>query len=328
MSSPVANAPVSPATGRDKPVPYGRSLHVRGPAPGWKLPWNKRVVCCLAVGDASPPLRASTHSEREGASFDAADPAMGHPNRIRDSPRSRIGCVVLARTRAKRYDWPVLSCASTKYRRFVANLVVLWLLAVATTATASNDVDAVLDEIYHEQDIQRQLPIAAPVDLPSIGVGIPAVFGWLILAGVALGAAALALWLMAVNLDAVGQKRRKRRAGRNLDDASPEPGMQVPGDWLETADNLARQGRFAEAVHLLLLGVLGLLRVADGRTSEAETAREIARAHVGPHAGRLHALVRASELVHFGGRSATQEQFDGCRRDAVEIDAAARPAPA
>ena len=222
----------------------------------------------------------------------------------------------------------MFSCASTKCRRFVPSLVALGLLAVATTATASNDVDAVLDEIYHEQDIQRQLPIAAPVDLPNGGVGIPTVFAWLILAGVVLGAATLALWLMVVNLDAVGQKPRKRRAGENLDDASPEPGMPVPGDWLETADTLARHGRFAEAVHLLLLGVLVLLHVSDGPTSEAETAREIARAHVGPHAGCLHALVRASELVRFGGRSATQEQFDDCRRDAVEIDAAARPAPA
>ena len=212
--------------------------------------------------------------------------------------------------------------------RFAPILVALALLAAsATDSAASNDPTTALEKIYREQNIQRQLPIAAPPDLPDPVYGIPTVFGWLILAGVALGAAALALWLMAVNLDAVGQKRRKRRAGRNPDDAPPEPGMQVPGDWLRTADNLARQGRFAEAVHLLLLGVLGLARVADDRTSEAETAREIARAHVGPHAGRLHALVRASELVHFGGRPATQEQFDDCRHDAVEIHRAASPAP-
>ena len=209
----------------------------------------------------------------------------------------------------------------------MSNLVALWLLAVSTTATASTNVDAVLDGIYDEQDIQRQLPIVVPDDPPTAGARIPAVFGWFVLAGAAVGAVALAVWLMAFNLDAVGQ-RRKRRASQTLGVEPPDPGTQVPGDWLKTADGLARQGRFAEAIHLLLLGVLALLRRADDGTSEAKTAREIARTHVGPHPARLNALVRASELAHFGGRPATQEQFADCRRDAVEIHRAASPAPA
>lgn len=209
----------------------------------------------------------------------------------------------------------------------MSNLVALGLLALAPTATASTNVDAVLDAIYQEQDIQRQLPIVVPDVPPTPGTRIPAVFGWFVLAGAAVGAVALAVWLMAFNLDAVGQ-RRKRRASQTLGVESPDPGTQAPGDWLKTADGLARQGRFAEAIHLLLLGVLAHLRRTDEGTSEAKTAREIARTHVGPHPDRLHALVRASELAHFGGRPATQEQFEDCRRDAVEIDRAASPAPA
>lgn len=219
----------------------------------------------------------------------------------------------------------MLSCASC--RRFTSNLVALGLLAAATTATASADIDAVVDAIYHEQDIQRQLPIAAPDDPPSPRLEVPVAFGWLVLAAAAVGTAALALWLLAFNLDAVGQ-RRKRRASQTLGVESRDPGTQVPGDWLTTADSLARQGGFAEAIHLLLLGVLGLLRMADDRTSEAKTAREIARNHSGPHPECLHALVRAAELAHFGGRPATQRQFEDCRRDAVKIDRATSPAPA
>ena len=219
----------------------------------------------------------------------------------------------------------MLSCASS--RRFVSNLVALGLLVVALPATASTDVDAVLDGIYHEHDIQRQLPVVVPDDPPTSGPKIPAVFGWFVLAGAAVGAAALAVWLMAFNLDAVGQ-RRKRHASQALGIESRDPGSQIPGDWLQTADSLARQGRYAEAIHLLLLGVLALLRMADDRTSEAKTAREIARTHVGPHPERLQALVRASELAHFGGRPATQAQFEDSRRDAVEINRAASPAPA
>ena len=218
----------------------------------------------------------------------------------------------------------MLSC--TPCRRFVSCLVSIGLLAVATAATASTDVDAVLDAIYHEQDIQRQLPVVVLDDPPTPGVEIPAVFGWFVLAAAAVGAAALAVWLMAFNLDAVGQ-RRKRRTSQALGVEYPDTETLLPGDWLKTADSLARQGRFAEAIHRLLLGVLALLRMADEGTSEAKTAREIARTHVGPQPERLHALVRASELVHFGGRPATQEQFEDCRRDAVEINRAASPAP-
>jgi len=192
---------------------------------------------------------------------------------------------------------------------------------------ASND--AVLDGIYREQNIQRQLPVVVQEDdPPSRHLGIPPGFGWFILAGAALGAAALAMWLMVFNLQSVAAKRRQGRTGRKPDDASPGPGTELPVDWLEKADNLARHGRFAEAIHLLLLGALAIVRVADGPASESKTAREIARTHVGPHPERLHALVRASELAHFGGRPATQAQFETCRRDAVAFDQAASPAPA
>ena len=209
----------------------------------------------------------------------------------------------------------------------------LALLAVATTVTAANDVDAMVEEIYREQNIQRQLAITAPDEpgeRPSRGVGIPLVFGWLVLAGVVVGALALVVWL--IDQDAAParrfkRRRRKRRAGKRLDDAAPTAATKVSSDWLATADNLARQGRFAEAIHRLLLGVLDTLSAANGRTSDTKTAREIVRTHVGPRPERLRTLAQASELVHFGGRAATQRQFENCRRDAVDIDQAASPTP-
>ena len=109
--------------------------------------------------------------------------------------------------------------------------------------------------------------------------------------------------------------------------AAPGPATPTPSDWLRVADDLARQGQFGEAIHVLLIGVLGTIRPVDGQAS-AWTGREIARHHVGVHAERLWALVKASELVHFGGRPATREQFDDCRRDAAELENAAGAAPA
>lgn len=208
-------------------------------------------------------------------------------------------------------------------------LAVVLLATSATGADPANDLTAALDDIYREQNIQRQLPVApmTPGDPPRQDWAIPGEFGWLVLAVAAVGVAALALWMVGFDVVAASAKRRRRRAQQDLDGASPDPETPVPADWLRTADDLARQGRFAEAIHLLLLGVLGKLP-AVGQMSGAQTAREIARTHVGPNPERLRALVQTSELVHFGGRPATREQFEHCRRDALEFDGAGSPAPA
>ena len=256
----------------------------------------------------------------------ARPPTVGGRSRRAQPRRERSLC--LGVDPCQRYDGRVFLHALPLRRRFIPSLVVLALLALAPRATASLDVSATLDEIYHEHNIQRELPITAPTDFPvPSSFGIPSAFGWLVLVGTAMGAAALALWLMGVDRRTVAARRRKRRTRQNPHNA-PDTGSRIPGDWLEKADNLARRGRFAEAIHLLLLGVLGTLRLADSRSSEAKTAREIARTHVGPHPERLRALVQVSELVHFGGRPATQRQFEDCRRDALEIDRTASPAPA
>lgn len=219
----------------------------------------------------------------------------------------------------------VASCAPSSLRRlpgsrrrFAWNLVALAMLVVPAQASASPLDPAVLDEIYREQNIQRQLTIAAPPTLPGSGFAIPVVFAWVLLGAAIVATAALALWLVGYNLDGVAARLRR---GREQPDPDPEPAHSepaVPADWLRMADDLARRGRFGEAIHLLLLGVLGRAALADP-SSHASTAREIARRNAGPHRERLTALVRASELVHFGGRAASRQQFDRCRRDAAEM---------
>ena len=185
-----------------------------------------------------------------------------------------------------------------------------------------------LDEIYREQNIQRHLPIAAPRTPPSSGLRVPTAFAWGLLGVAVVGVTVLALWLAGFGLDTVTNtpgRSSGRRGGEVRRHGESE--VAVPADWPRLADDLARQGRFAEAIHLLLLGVLTTLAAHDP-SSRATTAREIARTTVGPHRERLQALVRASELVHFGGRSATRDQFEACRRDAVQVDRAIAPSAA
>lgn len=212
----------------------------------------------------------------------------------------------------------------TSRRRFAWSLVVLAMLALPVPVSASQVDPAVLDDIYQEQNIQRQLPVVAPPTLPDRGFAIPVAFAWVLLGATVVATAALALWLVGYNLEGVATRRRSRREQPDLDTEGADSETAVPVDWLRMADDLARQDRFGEAIHLLLLGVLGTLGLAD-RSSQAQTAWEIARRNAGPRRNRLSALVQASELVHFGGRSASREQFDRCRRDAVEIDNAIAP---
>lgn len=195
----------------------------------------------------------------------------------------------------------------------------------------ASPLTARLDDIYREQNIQRQLPVATPRTPPARRLGVPTAFAWGLLGVAVVGVVILALWLAGFGLDtatnAPGRFRTQRGAGATR--GEPEPA--VPVDWPLLADDLARQGRFAEAIHMLLLGVLGTLAAddsssrADHAPSRAMTAREIARTAAGPQREPLQALVRASELVHFGGRPATREQFEACRRDAVQVDRVIAP---
>ena len=229
----------------------------------------------------------------------------------------------------------MLPFAASFRRRFAWNLAVVAVLAGFAPATAS-DIDGAdpspqttrLDDIYREQGIQRQLPVAAPRAVPVRRLGIPTAFAWGLLGIAVVGVTALALWLAGFGLDTVSNApgRSRGRHGGAVRRRGEEE-LAVPADWPRLADDLARQGRFAEAIHMLLLGVLGTV-AAEAPSSGAMTGREIARKTAGPHGERLQALVRASELVHFGGRSATREQFEACRRDAVQVDRAIAPSVA
>ena len=210
--------------------------------------------------------------------------------------------------------------------RFARHFAGVVLLAVLGSATGSTDeTDATLESIYRDLEIQHDLTVTVAGPRPGGGWMIPAVFGWVILGAAAAGAVGLALWLMAFDVDRAAAKRRRRRARSQLDDGPNDNVAPASADWLRNADDLARQGRFAEAIHGLLLGVLGRFGRTSG--SDATTAREIVRAHDGPDSRRLGALVRASELVHFGGRPGTREQYDRCRLDALELDGALGLAP-
>ncbi|MBK9071537.1 MAG: hypothetical protein IPL79_11110 [Myxococcales bacterium] len=84
----------------------------------------------------------------------------------------------------------------------------------------------------------------------------------------------------------------------------------------QTADQLAAEGKFAEAIHALLQQTLGeLVVVAKHKISDAATSREIARHLVlAPAAGQaLAALIGAVERTHFGDEVPAHGDYAQCR---------------
>ena len=80
-------------------------------------------------------------------------------------------------------------------------------------------------------------------------------------------------------------------------------------------EDLARQGRFGEAIHLLLLHLFAALQRRPATApAPAHTGREVlARTRLASQAHEaLGVLVLAAEKIHFGGRPASQEDYEAC----------------
>ncbi|NIA71811.1 hypothetical protein HBA54_24755 [Pelagibius litoralis] len=114
----------------------------------------------------------------------------------------------------------------------------------------------------------------------------------------------------------------KRHSGRQTPEmveipVSP-PQKAIDARTLEQADVLAAEGRFAEAIHLLLLVAMDRLkRELGARVPPALTSREVLRLAPIPEAAvePLTRMVSVSEIKHFGGRDAAGPDYDQCRQD-------------
>lgn len=125
----------------------------------------------------------------------------------------------------------------------------------------------------------------------------------------------LVVYFAAREVQATWTRRRKATEAVRPADWAPEP--EKAKALLEDADRLAAQGRFEEAVHLLLFRSIDDLA---GRRPEAVrpalTSRDIARIEAMPGPARS-AFSRIAEVVEksfFGGRPVGQGEFAECRR--------------
>lgn len=95
------------------------------------------------------------------------------------------------------------------------------------------------------------------------------------------------------------------------------PDAEAARSLLEEADALARQGRFAEAVHLLLFrSIEDIQERIDGGVPTSLTAREIASLSKLPERAKrgLKPIIQVVERSFFGGRAVNAEGWQEARR--------------
>lgn len=111
-------------------------------------------------------------------------------------------------------------------------------------------------------------------------------------------------------------RRRRGAAAEETEEEDWQPEAAPARAWLEEADALAEQGRFAEAAHhLLIRSVEDIGRRRPGLVQPALTSRDLARAQaVPPRARQLFSGIAAVvERSLFGGRPVNADDWAECR---------------
>lgn len=183
-------------------------------------------------------------------------------------------------------------------------------LALLTTplAAQTQDPHAVAEQTIRRLDLQTELPRDPEAVL--FHFKLPDAVMWL-LAAIGIG---LLLYMFKDMLPALGFATRG-------DLAEEEEGIagtvaRPPEQVLAAADDLARQGRFVDAMHVLLLqGLADIRRHLDEQFADSLTSREILRSTQLSEAGRgpLRDIITRVEWTYFGKHPAEREDYAACR---------------
>lgn len=155
---------------------------------------------------------------------------------------------------------------------------------------------------------------ASPTAPPPTASEAPGIVRYLLWAIVIVGIPVI-VWSLRGSLQLVGRSRKIVVQEEGASSPSLEQSNRMTEARLE-ADDLARQGRYGEAMHLLLLNSLSEMRRQLGISFAISlTSREIVRRVQMPDTGRdsLTAIIRSVERTHFGGEDADQADYSDCR---------------
>lgn len=210
-------------------------------------------------------------------------------------------------------------------------LAVLPLLLPLAGAYAQSGGDAVRearDRVLADDAYQTALP--EPRELPDIEpFSIPPWLAETLYWAILIGIAALVLFFLGnLALDLLRNRsafkpNRERHDGTLRIETPPIERRAVDTGTLTEADRMAAEGRFSEAIHLLLLVALARLRRELGpRVAPALTGREVLRLPglPGGTTEPLATMVQLSEINHFGGRTAAEPDYRRCRADFLRFN--------
>ena len=166
----------------------------------------------------------------------------------------------------------------------------------------------IAEEAVRRLDLQTELlrqpePFVRQISLP------PEVLWFVVIVGIAV--------LLYAFRDMIPALRPGRDGAWAPDEAGgAELEAQPPAIALGAADALALQGRFAEAMHVLLLHALAVIRRRlDEPFADSMTSREILRSRQLPDSLRspLREVVGRVEWSYFGEHPAAGEDYAACR---------------
>jgi hypothetical protein len=175
-------------------------------------------------------------------------------------------------------------------------------------------IDQAAKESIRALDLQTEFPRRNDPARTPLPLRIP-LPEWLIWGAVVLGAL-IALYVGRGPLLALLGRRKEEweTPAVGAGETAPAPGT----DALAAADAMSREGRFVEAMHLLLLQSLADIREQLRETfADSLTSREILRGARLDPAGRssLREIIAAVERTYFGGYPARDDDYMACRRN-------------
>ncbi len=202
------------------------------------------------------------------------------------------------------------------------------------TAAKLEETRALHERFIQDDALQLERPVAEPEppeerseppgwlralgdfvgDAARVLAPVLRVLFWVGLAAVAGG---VVLFILRETMGVQLSWRRKQAEGEGDDVlAALRPDATRARSLLEEADGLARAGRFAEAVHLLLFRSIQDIQERQGDDlAQSLTAREIGRLDALPAAPRnaLSSIISIVERSFFGARDVNQEDWREAR---------------
>jgi hypothetical protein len=187
-------------------------------------------------------------------------------------------------------------------------LLALFVLCLPLAAQTPQEVQKTAEQVIRKLDLQTTLP--REPEKPRFTFQMPAEVLWLVII-VALGV------LLYAFRDFIPIWKWGQGGAWTSEEAAPAGGeARAPAAVLSAADDLAAEGRFVEAMHVLLLQSLADIRAGlDEQFSDSLTSREILRSTRLSDAGRasLRDIVNRVEWSYFGDYPAALPDYVACR---------------